>query len=435
MENWLQAENSQSNGLLRFLTAGSVDDGKSTLIGRLLYDSKSIFEDQLETLIDTSNGEVNLANLMDGLKAEREQGITIDVAYRYFATPKRKFIIADAPGHVQYTRNMVTAASSASLAIVLIDARKGVIEQTRRHSFIASLLRIPNIIICINKMDLVDYSQEVFEKIKDDYLNFCEKIWVGNLWFVPISALKGDQVVSRSGNLPWFEGPCLLEYLEQVPVPVSNKSLDARMPVQYVIRPRDDNYHDFRGYAGRLVSGKLAVGDEIEVLPSGKKSKIKQLFWANTEVREVESPMAVTVCIEDQLDISRGDVLSSIGAPANVLTELSANVCWMSDEPCWVNGKYLIKLGTRTVKAIVKSVDSKVDINTLVQAGGSPELRLNDIGRVSFKLSAPLVFDSFSKHQDLGSFIIIDEVNNATAGAGIISDGSITGENLESYAI
>lgn len=428
--NWLKSE---SGGMLRFLTAGSVDDGKSTLIGRLLYDSKSIFEDQIEAISD--NGEINLANLTDGLRAEREQGITIDVAYRYFATPKRKFIIADSPGHVQYTRNMVTAASSASLTIVLVDARHGIIEQTRRHTFLSSLLRIPNIIVCVNKMDLVGYSQEVFDKIKEDFLNFSENLWLGNLWFVPISALKGDNVVNSSENLDWFDGPSLLEYLEEVPVPVSDRNLDARIPVQYVIRPRDDEFHDFRGYAGRIVSGKLRVGDQIEILPSGKKSKVSKLYSANTEVSEVYAPMAVTVCLEDQIDISRGDVISSIGAPATVLNELSADVCWMSDEPCWVNGKYLIKLGTKTVKCLVKSLDSKVDINTLERKLGSSELKLNDIGRASFKLSAPLVFDTYAKNKELGSFIIIDEVNNTTVGAGIISESGLAGDNLEAYAI
>ena len=432
MDNWLKSDN---KGVLRFLTAGSVDDGKSTLIGRLLYDSKSIFEDQLDALVDDSNGEVNLANLTDGLRAEREQGITIDVAYRYFATPNRKFIIADAPGHTQYTRNMVTAASSSNLALILIDARKGVIEQTKRHTYLASLLRIPNLVVCVNKMDLVDFKQEVYEQIKEDYFNFTEGLWMGNIWFVPISALKGDNVVDKSESLSWFKEPTLLEYLEQVPAEVAQSNLGARLPVQYVIRPRDDNHHDFRGYSGRMASGELSVGQEIVILPQNKKSKIKQLFCANTETDKVTDSMAVTVCIEDEIDISRGDVICSASAPAPVLSELTANVFWMQDQPCWVNQKYIIKLGTKTVKAMVASVESVIDISTLEQDSAAVELKLNDIGKISFKLASPLAFDSFSKNQNLGSFIVIDAVNNNTVGAGIVLDSSEKSENVQSYAI
>ena len=417
MENWL---NKNEKGVLRFLTAGSVDDGKSTLIGRLLYDSKSIFEDQLEAVTD--NGEINLANLTDGLRAEREQGITIDVAYRYFATPNRKFIIADAPGHVEYTRNMVTAASSSNLALILIDARKGVIEQTKRHTYLASLLRIPNLVVCVNKMDLVDFKEEIFEQIKQDYLDFSESLWMGNIWFVPISALNGDNVVNKTENLSWFKGPHLLQYLEQVPIIENISSVGARLPVQYVIRPRDDKHHDFRGYAGRMASGELSLGQEVVILPSNKKSKIKELFCASEKTDKVSYSMAVTVCIEDQIDISRGDVICSASSPATVLSELTADVFWMQDQPCWKNQKYLIKLGTKTVKGMVTSIHSVLDISTLEQVSSAVELKLNDIGKISFKLASPVAFDSFSKNQNLGSFIIIDEINNNTLGAGIILD-------------
>ena len=410
--------------LLRFTTAGSVDDGKSTLIGRLLFDSKSIFQDQLEAIEHTSRqrGEetVNLALLTDGLRAEREQGITIDVAYRYFATPKRKFIIADTPGHIQYTRNMVTGASTANLAIILIDARNGVVEQTRRHSFIASLLEIPHIVVCINKMDLMNWSEDVFEKIKSDYTSFAAKLDVRDIHFIPISALKGDNVVDPSQNMLWYNGSTLLYLLENIHIASDANHIDARFPVQYVVRPYNEKYHDYRGYAGRIAGGIFRPGDEVEILPSGFSSKIKSIDTYEGPLSEAFPPMSVCITLEDDIDISRGDMIVRKNNKPEISQDVDLMICWMNDRPLQLNGKYALKHTTRDARCVVKDVKYKMDISTMHRVTDDKNLGRNDIGRISIRTTVPLMFDSYRKNRITGSIILIDEATNETVGAGMI---------------
>jgi sulfate adenylyltransferase subunit 1 len=410
--------------LLRFTTAGSVDDGKSTLIGRLLYDSKAIFEDQLDAIerATEQRGEehLNLALLTDGLRAEREQGITIDVAYRYFATPKRKFIIADTPGHIQYTRNMVTGASTANLAIILIDARKGVIEQTCRHSFIASLLRIPHIVVCVNKMDLVDFSEEVFNKIVAQYSEFASRLEVPDIKFIPISALHGDNVVEKSDNMPWYGGAPLLYTLETVYIGSDANHVDARFPVQTVIRPNNDEHHDFRGFAGRVAGGVFKVGDEILALPSGFTSKIKSLHAPAGEVAEAFSPMSIAMTLTDEIDISRGGMIVKPNNQPQLSQDVEVMLCWFSTAKLNPAGKYILRHTTREVKCAVKTVRYKVNINTLHKVEGDAELGMNDIGRVQLRTAAPLFFDPYKRNRNTGSLILVDEFTNATVAAGMI---------------
>jgi bifunctional enzyme CysN/CysC len=411
--------------LLRFATAGSVDDGKSTLIGRLLYDSKSIFEDQLASVSDASERmgleETNLALLTDGLRAEREQGITIDVAYRYFATPKRKFIIADTPGHVQYTRNMVTGASTADLAIVLIDARKGVLEQSRRHAFIASLLRIPHLVVAVNKMDLVDWDQSRFDEIVEEFTAFAAKLDVTDLTFVPISALHGDNIVSRSPNMGWYEGSSLLHHLETVHIASDRNLIDARFPVQYVLRPHTDEFHDYRGYAGRVAAGVFKPGDEVMVLPSGFTSTVSAIDTYDGPVDEAFAPMSVTIRLADEIDVSRGDMICRPHNQPTVSQDVDAMVCWLSDvSTLSPRTKLTIKHTTRTARALVKELHYQLDVNTLHRHEGVPHLGLNEIGRVTLRTTQPLFFDEYRRSRETGSFILIDEATNATVGAGMI---------------
>lgn len=410
--------------LLRFTTAGSVDDGKSTLIGRLLYDSKSIFEDQYEAIKATSEkrGEeyVNLALLTDGLRAEREQGITIDVAYRYFATPKRKFIIADTPGHIQYTRNMVTGASTANAAIILIDARKGVIEQTMRHTYIASLLRIPHVIVCVNKMDLVDFKEEVFDSIKKDYEAFASKLDITDVHFLPISALKGDNVVDQSKNMPWYKGSTLMYLLENLHIANDQNHSDARFPVQYVIRPMNNEYHDYRGYAGRVAGGILKKGDAVTVLPSGFTSKIKTIELAGKELDEAFAPMSVTITLEDEIDISRGDMIVKTEDQPESTQDVEVMICWLNEKKLQVNGKYALKHSTKDVRCVVKDVQYKVNINTLEQLEDDKTVGLNDIARLTLRTTAPIVIDKYKQNRTTGSLILVDEATNVTVGAGMI---------------
>lgn len=410
--------------LLRFTTAGSVDDGKSTLIGRLLFDSKSIFEDQLEAIEKASakKGEnhMNLALLTDGLRAEREQGITIDVAYRYFATPKRKFIIADTPGHIQYTRNMVTGASTANLAILLVDARVGVIEQTKRHAYIASLLQIPHVVVCVNKMDLVGYSEETYENVRSDFEDFSARLDIKDIRFVPISALHGDNVVDRSGNMDWYTGSTLLHILENVHIGSDNNHIDARFPVQYVVRPMKSEFHDYRGYAGRVAGGIFRVGQEIAVLPSGLTSKITAIEIMGRDFKEAFAPMSVTMTLEDHIDIGRGDMIVKPNNRPTMEQEVDVMVCWMSERPLLVGGKYAIKHTSRDVRCVVKEVTYRVDIHTLQKAEGVNSLGLNDIGRVKLRTTAPLFFDSYRKNRVTGSLIFIEESTHNTVGAGMI---------------
>ena len=410
--------------LLRFTTAGSVDDGKSTLIGRLLYDSKSIFEDQYEAIRATSEkrGEeyVNLALLTDGLRAEREQGITIDVAYRYFATPKRKFIIADTPGHIQYTRNMVTGASSANAAIILIDARKGVIEQTMRHTYIASLLRIPHLIVCVNKMDLVEYKEDVFEKIKNDYTAFANKLEINDVHFLPISALKGDNVVEASKNMDWYKGNTLMYLLENIKIENDINHSDARFPVQYVIRPMSTEHHDYRGYAGRIAGGVFKKGDAITVLPSGHTSKIKSIDLLDNSLEEAFAPMSVTFTLENEIDISRGDMIVKTDNQPEVTQEIDVMICWLAEKQLHVNGKYSLKHTTKDVRCIIKEIQYKININTLEKVEDDKNITLNDIARISIKTTSPIVVDKYSKNRNTGSIILIDEATNITVGAGMI---------------
>jgi bifunctional enzyme CysN/CysC len=414
--------------LLRFATAGSVDDGKSTLIGRLLYDSKAIFEDQLEAVERTSlargDAYTDLALLTDGLRAEREQGITIDVAYRYFATPKRKFIIADTPGHIQYTRNMVTGASTANLALVLIDARKGIIEQSRRHAFLASLLGIPHLVLCVNKMDLVGWSQERFEEIKAEFRAFAMKLDVRDLTFVPISALHGDNVVERSSNMPWYEGAALLHHLEEVHIASDRNLIDVRFPVQYVIRPQnqtDETLHDYRGYAGTVAGGVLKPGDEVVVLPSGFTSTIASVDTADGPVDEAYAPMAVTVRLTDDIDVSRGDMICRDHNRPHVGQDIDAMVCWMTSESDLRPGaKLAIKHTTRWGRALVKDLQYRLDVNTLHRDESAPSLTLNEIGRVRLRTTVPLFYDEYRRNRATGSFVLVDEASNNTVGAGMM---------------
>jgi bifunctional enzyme CysN/CysC len=415
--------------LLRFATAGSVDDGKSTLIGRLLYDSKSIFEDQLESIERTSRDRgdeyTNLALLTDGLRAEREQGITIDVAYRYFATPKRKFIIADTPGHIQYTRNMVTGCSTADLALVLVDARNGILEQSRRHAFIASLLRVPHLVICINKMDLVDYDRAVFEAIKEEFKGWATKLDVNDLTFIPISALQGDNVVHRSDNMSWFEGSSLLHVLEEVFIASDRNLIDARFPVQYVIRPMSGEHHDYRGYAGTVAGGVFKSGDEVIVLPSGLTSTIESIDTADGPVDEAFDPMSVTLRLADDLDISRGDLICRPHNQPTIGQDIDAMICWMDDRASLQpRDKLAIKHTTRTARALVKDLHYRLDVNTLHRDHEADSLALNEIGRVSLRTTAPLFYDDYRRNRDTGSFVLIDEASNNTVAAGMILGAS-----------
>ncbi|MEL7834088.1 sulfate adenylyltransferase subunit CysN [Fodinibius sp. Rm-B-1B1-1] len=410
--------------LLRFTTAGSVDDGKSTLIGRLLYDSKAIFDDQMEKIEESSRKKgdeyTNLALLTDGLSAEREQGITIDVAYRYFSTPNRKFIIADTPGHVQYTRNMVTGASTANLAIILVDARNGVIEQTCRHSFISSLLGIKHVVLCVNKMDLVDYSEERYNEIKQEFKTFSSKLDVPDIHYVPISALYGDNVVDKSDNMPWYGGSTLLYTLENVQVGSDYNHVDSRFPVQWVTRPQSTDYPDYRGYAGQVAGGVFKPGDEVIALPSGFTSKIDKIQTFEQDEEEAFSPMSVTMTLEDDIDISRGDMIAKPDNQPTVGQDIEMMVCWLNKEPLDPNGKYAIKHTTKEARCIVKDVKYKVNINTLHRVEGDKEIGLNDIGRIKIRTTKPLFYDSYKRNRKTGSIILIDEYTNETVGAGMI---------------
>jgi len=410
--------------LLRFTTAGSVDDGKSTLIGRLLFDSKAIFQDQLESLEETSKqrGEdnINLALLTDGLRSEREQGITIDVAYRYFATPKRKFIIADTPGHIQYTRNMVTGASTANLAILLIDVRHGVIEQTKRHAFIASLLQIPHVAVCVNKMDLVDFNEESFNAIKKEFEKFSSKLEIKDVHFIPISALKGDNVVDRSKNMTWYEGSTLMHLLENVHIGSDENHIDCRFPVQYVIRPQSKEFPDYRGYAGRIAGGVFKSGDKIKILPSGIDSKIKSIDTFNGEINQAFAPMSVCITLEDDIDISRGDMLVREHNQPFIGQELDLMICWMNSKKLLVRGKYTIRHTSQNARCIIQEIRYKIDINTLHRIEDKKEIGLNDIGRIAIKTTKPLFYDKYSRNRNTGSIIIVDEATNETVGAGMI---------------
>ena len=410
--------------LVRFATAGSVDDGKSTLIGRLLYDTRQIADDQLEHVERTSaargDGYVNLALLTDGLRAEREQGITIDVAYRYFHTARRKFIIADTPGHEQYTRNMVTGASTADVALILVDARKGVLEQSRRHAFIASLLRIPHLIVCVNKMDLVDWDQAVFERIQEDFSAWAARLDVADVRFIPISALHGDNVVERSENMAWYEGPSLVYELEHVHVASDRNLIDPRFPVQWVIRPMADEWHDYRGYAGQVASGVFKVGDEVAVLPSGVRTRIAGIDTPDGSLEEAYPPLSATLRLEDDVDASRGDMICRAHNHPVPGRELEAMVCWMSERPLQPAGRYRIKHTTRTALAKVDELRYRIDVNTLHRDEGAGSLGLNEIGRMRLRLSAPLLVDEYRRNRTTGSFILIEESTNDTVGAGMI---------------
>ncbi len=412
--------------LLRFTTAGSVDDGKSTLIGRLLYDSKNIFEDQIQAVEESSkrrgDDNINLALLTDGLKAEREQGITIDVAYRYFATPKRKFIIADTPGHIQYTRNMVTGASTANLAIILVDARKGIVEQTCRHAFIANLLRIQHVIVAINKMDLVDYSEEVYAEIVENFKGFSSRLDnLVDVTFIPISALHGDNVVDRSENIDWYSGPTLLYQLETVYIGSDHNHVKARFPVQWVIRPHSDEHHDFRGYAGRVAGGVFKPGDQVQVLPSGFTSKIDSIHSADGKLSQAFAPVSCSILLEDDIDISRGDMIVKSNNPPEKGQDIEAMLCWFSDKKMTVRGKYLLRHTSKEVKAIVADLQYKININTLRKIEDDKEFGLNEIGRVCIRTSSPVFYDSYNNNRTTGSFILIDEQTNETVAAGMIS--------------
>ncbi|CAH1201995.1 sulfate adenylyltransferase subunit 1 [Candidatus Nitrotoga sp. BS] len=416
---------SNTTQLLRFITAGSVDDGKSTLIGRLLHDSKSIFEDQLSAITKTSErrggmGAVDLSLLTDGLQAEREQGITIDVAYRYFATPKRKFIIGDTPGHEQYTRNMVTAASTANLTVILIDARKGVLTQTRRHTYIASLVGVPHIVLAVNKMDMVDYSEETFDAICAEYRAFAAQLGLHDMTCIPMSALNGDMVVERGENLNWYQGSPLLELLENVVIDYDINTTDFRYPVQWVCRPQTQEYHDFRGYMGRIESGVITVGDEITIQPSGRTTKVKEIVTYDGNLQSARAPQSVTLTLTDEIDISRGDMFVMSATMPQVSKEFEAMLCWLSELPLDLNRKYIIKHTTRVVKCSFARLDYRVDVNTLEQHS-SATLNMNDIARVAMKVQLPLVFDSYIKNRFTGSFIVIDEATNNTVAAGMIT--------------
>ncbi len=410
--------------LLRFATAGSVDDGKSTLIGRLLYDSKSIFEDQLEAVEQTSRTRgdeyTDLALLTDGLRAEREQGITIDVAYRYFATPRRKFIIADTPGHAQYTRNMVTGNSSANLTLVLVDARKGIIEQTRRHAFLASLLRVPHLILCVNKMDLVGYDRDIFEKIRADFSSFAARLEITDLTFIPISALKGDNVVERSANMSWYEGSSLLNHLEELHIASDQNLIDPRFPVQWVVRPKSMEFADYRGYAGQVAAGVYRVGDEVMVLPSGLTSTVTAVDRFEGPVEAAYPPMSVVLRLAEDLDISRGDIICRPNNSPQVSSDIEAMVCWMTDRPLRVGDMLALKHTTRWVRAVVKDLHYRIDVNTLHRDETASALHLNEVGRLSLRVTQPLFFDSYRRNRTTGSFILAAEDTNGTVGAGMI---------------
>ena len=412
--------------LLRFATAGSVDDGKSTLIGRLLYDSKAIFEDQLEAVEKTSRERgdeyTNLALLTDGLRAEREQDITIDVAYRYFATPKRKFIIADTPGHIQYTRNMVTGASTADLAIILVDARNGLVEQSRRHTFLATLLRVPHLVLCVNKMDLVGFDEAVFEQIRAEFTAFATKLNIPDLTFIPVSALNGDNIVTRSENMPWFDGPSLLHHLENVHVASDRNLVDSRFPVQYVIRPQSSTHPDYRGYAGTVSGGVFKPGDEVIVLPSGFTSTIASIDTADGPVDEAYPPMAVTIRLTDNLDVSRGDMICRPHNQPLVTQDVDAMICWMDSAAALRPGQKLaLKHTTRNVRALVKDLQYRLDVNTLHRDDEADELGLNEIGRVRLRTTLPLLADPYARNRITGGFILIDEATNRTVGAGMLT--------------
>jgi bifunctional enzyme CysN/CysC len=412
--------------LLRFATAGSVDDGKSTLIGRLLYDSKSIFEDQLASVERTSRERgdeyTNLALLTDGLRAERESGITIDVAYRYFATPRRSFIIADTPGHVQYTRNMVTGASTADLALVLVDARKGLVEQSRRHAFLVSLLRVPHLVLCINKMDLVDYDESVYERIVNEFSGFADRLNIPDLTFIPISALHGENVVTRSAQMPWYDGPSLLHHLEHVHVSSDRNLVDVRFPVQYVIRPQSAKFPDYRGYAGQVASGVLRTGDEVVVLPSGFGSRIAAIETADGPVEEAYPPMSVTVRLEDELDVSRGDLICRPNNQPTVTQDVDAMICWMDESSALRPGVRLaLKHTTRTCRALVKDVQYRLNINTLHRDQDAGELVLNEVGRVRLRTTQPVFVDTYARNRATGGFVLIDEQTNRTVAAGMVT--------------
>ncbi|HPE83730.1 MAG: GTP-binding protein [Aequorivita sp.] len=412
------------NQLLRFTTAGSVDDGKSTLIGRLLYDSKAIFEDQLEAVENTSRKKghegVDLALFTDGLRDEREQGITIDVAYRYFTTPKRKFIIADTPGHIQYTRNMVTGASTANAALILIDARHGVIEQTKRHAFIASLLQIPHIIVCINKMDLVDYSEEVYENIIHQFEGFSSKLYVKDIQFLPISALDGDNVVNRSTNMDWYQGAPLLHTLETMHISSDINKIDARFPVQTVLRPQREGFIDYRGYAGRVASGIFRPGDDVVVLPSGFTSKIKSIDTMDGSLEEVFAPMSVAISLEDDIDISRGDMIVKENNQPKAVQEFDAMLCWFNNAPARPRAKYTIVHTSNEQKAMIKEVVYKIDINTYAREEENKDLKMNDIARISIRTTRPLMVDEYRDNRITGSFVLIDDATHETVAAGMI---------------
>ncbi len=416
--------------ILRFATAGSVDDGKSTLIGRLLYDSKSIFTDQLEAVERTSRdrGEetTNLALLTDGLRAEREQGITIDVAYRYFATPRRKFIIADTPGHIQYTRNMVTGASTADLAIILVDARNGLTEQSRRHAFLTTLLRVPHLVLAVNKMDLVDYSREVFDEICAEFSRFATKLEIGDLTFIPMSALNGDNVVERSANTPWYDGPSLLHHLEHVHIASDRNLIDVRFPVQYVIRPHkstDPQLHDYRGYAGQVAGGVLKPGDEVLHMPSGFETKIKAIEVAGRAVTEAFPPMSVTLLLDDDVDISRGDLICRRHNRPAAAQDIEGMVCWMTaDKPLMPRSRLVVKHTTRTVKGIVTDLHYRIDVNTLHRDESATQLGLNEIGRIRLRLTQPVFADPYARNRQTGGLILIDEATNATVGTVMITE-------------
>ena len=412
--------------LLRFTTAGSVDDGKSTLIGRLLYDSKNIFEDQIQAVEESSkkrgDEHINLALLTDGLKAEREQGITIDVAYRYFATPKRKFIIADTPGHIQYTRNMVTGASTANLTIILVDARKGIVEQTCRHAFIANLLRIQHVIVAINKMDLVDYDEAVYESIIESFKSFSSRL--GNfidVTFIPISALNGDNVVDRSDKMTWYSGSTLLYHLESVYIGSDRNHVQARFPVQWVIRPHSNEHHDFRGYAGRVAGGVFKPGDEVQILPSGFTSEIESIHTADGPMDEVFSPLSCSLLLKEDIDISRGDMIVKVNNPPQRGQDIEAMLCWFSNKKMMMRGKYSLRHTTKEVKAIVSDLQYKININTLRKIEDDKEFGMNEIGRVSIRTSSPIYFDSYENNRTTGSFILVDDMTNETVAAGMIS--------------
>lgn len=413
-----------NNQLLRISTAGSVDDGKSTLIGRLLYDSKSIFEDQLEAIENTTKRKgregIDLALFTDGLRDEREQGITIDVAYRYFTTPKRKFIIADTPGHIQYTRNMVTGASTANVAIILVDARNGVIEQTRRHSYIASLLQIPHVIVCVNKMDLVDWKEGRFQDIQQQYEGILSKMSIKDVRYIPISALEGDNVVNRSENMSWFQGAPLLHTLETLHISSDLNKIDARFPVQTIIRPQTDEFHDYRGYAGRLESGILRKGDEVVALPSGFSTRIKSIDTFDGTLEEAFAPTSITITLEDDIDISRGDMIVRKNNQPNQVQEFDAMICWLNSSPARPRGKYTIRHTTNEQKSMITEVVYRMDINSLERNSRDTEIKMNDICRIKLKTTKPLMIDEYRDNRATGSFILIDDGTNETVAAGMI---------------